>query len=227
MPDALDGRLLKLNKSLRNRNKKNKGRPPGPLYDWVESVLADKYDDDPQAHIRVQMDVKKAMLLVKANLKTLKNTSVSDIKDDILRILVLYLYNLSTGEFLTSASEYLMKCLVLTSCRSLKPLLYTSMAVIGAKIPLEIEHKFYNTVFQDIDECNIHTLRWVANFMMRIPPPVVERMISSLQNLLFRSVAPVSVLEKAAAGLLNLSRHHGGMFSLGSEIGRWVHESLL
>lgn len=225
MEDSLDGRLLRLNQSLRTRNKRAQGRPQGPLYDWVRRVAADGLEheeelEEDQHALRAEVAVKDGMLVVKEHLKELKAVSVAEAKEDILRILVLDIYKLASGSFPTCAAEYLSRTLLLTSRRSLKPLVYIALASTGYTAPAELENQFYDIIFQDIDACNTHTLRWVANTTASIPSHVVERMTSSLQNLLFRSVASVSLLEKAASGLLNLTRRHGGSISLSSEMNR-------
>ena len=219
MEETLDGRLLKLNQSLRTRSKKSKGRPQGDVYDWVERVTADDPNDD-QQHVHIQMAVKEAMSVVKENLKDLKAITVSQTREDILRILVLHSCNLASGTFPIRATEYLFRTFLLTSRRSLKPLVYMALAALGNSLPVDIENQFYDTIFQDMDACNFHTLRWIANTTLSIPCLVVERMVSSLQNLLFRSVASVPLKEKAASALLHLTRTYGGVRSLSSEMNR-------
>ena len=221
MEETLDGRLLKLNKSYRDHVKKAKGWPVGKLYDWIERVVADDPNDE-QQHERVQLAAQEAMTLVDKHLKIMKKLSVCDAKEDILRLLVLHMHNLLTASFSTSAAKYLAKSLMLSSNPSVKSLIYMSLGVIGCTIPEDEDIMFYQTVIQDIDKCNMHVLRWISNnTTSRIPLTSVETMIVSLQNLLFRSVASVSVLELAATGLLNLRGKHGEVKALSSEQNRW------
>ena len=216
MEDSLEGRLLNLSKSLRIRKKKKAGRPLGKLYDWIEVVMGANLDgDDASAEhhvINAQMAVKEAMLLVRKNLTNIKNLSVPEVKEDILRILVLHINNFSTGEFPSYAKEYLMTIIGLPTCQSLKPLVYMSLSTVGYDAE-NLEDKFYDVVIEDIDACDVDALRWIANITNTIPSPFAERIISSLQNLLFRSVASVNVLEKSASALLNITRNRGDVMN--------------
>lgn len=215
MEESLDGRLLQLNKSLRKSSKKRLGRKQGLLYDWIEKLTA---DDQP---LRAQIALKEGMLVVKEHLGNFKEISAEDAKDDILRILVLSVLDFSSLEFGQCASEYLSNTLVLSSRRALKPLVYMSMAVIKSGAPQDTRgDHFYDTIFEDIDACDSHALRWVCNTTAPMSTLVVTRIASSLHNLLFRSVASDAVLQKAAMGLLNLCRHHGASVGLGEEVHR-------
>jgi hypothetical protein len=202
--------------------KKKDSPPPGEVYDWVQKVVAEDDLNDSQQENRM-VAAADAILFVKNNLENIKTLTTNQIKDDIVRMLVVSIYYPSSAEFATLVSDYLTNALVLTSNRSINGLVYMAMATMNCRVPEDIESGFYDTIYQDIDACNAHSLRWISNTTAAIPSAIVRRMISSLHNLLFRSVASVSVLEKAATCLLNLMRNHAGVVSLDTEINRYFY----
>lgn len=225
MEGSLDGRLLKLNKSLLFRGKKTRGRPQGDLYDWVERVLPCTEDADAEEQdAQTEEIVQSTLQCVKDNLPRLKTIAENDVKLDILRVVVMCSTNLVSGEEVQSiVSEYLTGALVTSTSRALKNIVYMSMSAVRGRAPHRAESKFFDTVLQDVDECNVHALRWIASNTSVLPSPVTSRMVASLRNLLFRSVASVPLLEKAAVGLLNLACHHGADIALSSELNRCQH----
>ena len=157
---------------------------------------------------------------------------VRDMKEDILRILVLSIHSMTSRgpgldkklvDFSAVVAEYLVAALVSCPKRSLKALVYMTLSAVRCRLPESIDNKFYDVALQDIDTCNMHTLRWISNTTVVMPEIFVGRVVSSLQNILFRSVASISLLEKAATGLLNLSRNHGADLTLETELSRyWI-----
>jgi hypothetical protein len=155
---------------------------------------------------------------------------VRDMKEDMLRILVLSIHSMTSRgpgldkklvDFSAVAAEYLVAALVSCPKRSLKALVYMTLSAVRCRLPESIDNKFYDVALQDIDTCNMHTLRWISNTTVVMPVIFVGRVVSSLQNILFRSVASISLLEKAATGLLNLSRNHGADLTLETELSRY------